>query len=140
MKRNFLLLCAFFLTSCASDTFRQNSSCPISGGKHISVQFEYNSAELNEDAVKRLKEIAQEVRRENKFVCFLGKLSYRGVPSNQALGAVDRARNTAAIFLKEGVKPRKIYIGISAEDPQIGFKNPQTAADEEHTLDLLVGY
>ena len=139
MKRNFLLLSAFFLSSCVSDAFQMNASCPITSGKQVSVLFEYDSAELNEKAVKQLKNIAREAQRKNQFVCFLGRLSYQGVPSNQALGAVDRARNVAAIFLEEGVKPTKIYIGISAENPRIGLSKPQTAADEEHVLNLLIG-
>ena len=139
MKRNFLLLCAFFLSSCASEAFQNNTSCPISGGKQISVLFEYGSAELNEESVKQLKKIAQEAYQENQFVCFLGRLSYQGVPSNQALGSVDRAKNVAAIFLKEGVKPTKIYMGMSAENPRIGLSSPLRATDEEHVLNILVG-
>ena len=139
MKRNFLLLCAFFLMSCSSDAFQSNTSCPIASGKQISVQFEYGSAELNEKSVKQLEKIAQEAYQENQFVCFLGRLSYQGVPSNQALGSVDRAKNVAAIFLKEGVKPTKIYMGITAENQRIGLSKPQRATDEDHVLDLLIG-
>jgi len=139
MKRNFLLLSAFFLSSCVSETFQSNTACPIKSGQQISVSFEYGSAELNKEAVQKIKKIAERVKEKDLYVCFLGRLSYQGVPSNQALGAVDRARNTAAIFLKEGVEPTKIYIGMSAETPRIGFSKPQMAADEEHMLDLLIG-
>lgn len=138
MKRNFLLLCVFFLCSCASADFKANSPCPFDQGRHVSVLFEYGSAELNEKAVKQLQDVAREVRRDNSFVCFLGRLSYHGTPSGQALGAIDRIKNTSAVFIKEGVDPTKLYIGMNAEDPQIGLSQPQTAADEKHVLDLLI--
>ena len=139
MKRNFLLLGIFFLSACASDDFPLNSDCPVSYGQLVDVQFEYGSAELNEKAVQQMKEIAKEARENDSFVCFLGRLSYRGVPSFQATGALDRVKNTAAIFLKEGVEPANIYIGMKAENPKTGFSNPQTAAQEEHILNILVG-
>ena len=139
MKRNFLLLCVFFLTSCTASDFSDNSACPLRSGRKVIVQFEYDSAELNEKAVRKLESIAKEVKEKNQYVCFWGRLSYQGVPSGQALGAIDRARNTEAIFLKEGVDPAKMYIGISADEPRIGFSKPQKAADERHILDLLIG-
>lgn len=139
MKRKFLLLSAFFLSSCSAGSFQTDAGCPIEQGKQTTVLFEYGSAELNEKAVQKLKKIAQDAQINGHFVCFLGRLSYQGVPAGQALGAIDRIKNTAAIFLAEGVDPTKIYIGISAERPRIGFSKPQTAADEEHTLDLWIG-
>ena len=139
MKRNFLLLCAFFLTSCSSAPFYENTGCPVENGKQISVLFEYGSAELNETAVQQIKKIAQNVKKDNQYVCFLGRLSYQGGASYQALGAIDRIRNTAAVFLSEGVDPMQIYMGIASETPRIGFSEPQTANQEEHKLDLLIG-
>ena len=139
MKRNFLLSCAFFLSSCASDEFAVNAHCPISFGREISVRFEYGSAELNEAAVLKLKEIARNAREKNDYVCFLGKLSYRGAPSVQALGAVDRVKSTTAVFLNERVDPTKIYVGISAGMPRIGFSEPQTMAREDHYLSIRIG-
>ena len=100
MKRNFLLLGVFFLMSCSSDVFQDNAGCPVKQGQQITVEFEYNSAELNEKAVQELKKIAQKVRKKGAIVCFLGRLAYQGVPSGQALGAMDRVRNTAAFFLQ----------------------------------------
>lgn len=139
MKRKFLLLIAFFLLSCSSAPFYANTGCPLKDGKRISVLFEYNSAELNETAVMQIKKIARNVKKENHYVCFLGRLSYRDVPSVQASGAMDRIRNTAAVFLNEGVSPKQIYVGIAADNPEIGFAEPQTAAEEKHKLDLLIG-
>ena len=139
MKRFFLILSSFFLCSCVSDDFFMDSGCPVLGKKEVSVLFEYGSAQLNEKAVEQIKEIARDVKERGDYVCFLGRLSYQGVPSGQALGAVDRARNVAAIFLKEGVKPTRIYIGIAPEKPKVGFSKPQTAADEDHTMKLLIG-
>ena len=139
MKRNFLLLSAFFLTSCHSDDFRTNTGCPVENGKQVSVLFEYGSAELNEKAVTQIKKIAQNVKKDNQYVCFLGRLSYQGVPSYQALGAIDRIKNTVAVFLNEGVEPTRIYMGFAAENARIGFSEPQNAGQEEHKLDLLIG-
>ena len=64
MKRNFLILSAFFLCSCSSDVFYENTGCPVSGGKEISVLFEFDSALLNEKAVAEIKETAREVKNE----------------------------------------------------------------------------
>ncbi len=138
MKRNFLLLSVFFLISCTSDVFQDNAGCPIKQGRQITLEFEYNSAELNEKAVSKLKKIARKARERSSFVCFLGRLAYQGVPSGQALGAMDRVKNTAAIFLKEGVNPAQIYIGMAPENPRIGFSKPQNAEEEKHTLNLLI--
>ena len=139
MKRTFLLLSAFFLNSCAADEFQANARCPIRSGHEISVQFEYGSAELNEKAVQKITEIAREVLKKDDFVCFLGGVSYRGVPALKAKGAIDRVKSTAAIFLREGVAPSKIYIGITPENPQIGFSEAQTAAQENYTLNIFIG-
>ena len=139
MKRNFLLLCVFFLCSCSSDSFQNNTGCPVKSGQTVTVSFEYGSAELNEKAVQQVKEIAQNVKENNQYVCFLGRLSYQGVPAYQAVGAIDRAKNTAALFLKEGVDPTRIYIGILAEKARIGLSKPLRAVDEEHVLNVLIG-
>ena len=139
MKRNFLLLSAFFLSSCALDNYQLNSQCPVAYGREFSVRFEYGSAELNENAVRELTAIAAEAKEKNASVCFLGKLSYRGVPSSQALGAIDRVKETAAIFLRQGVSPDKLFIGLYPQKGQFGFKNPQTAGDEKHLLNILIG-
>lgn len=139
MKRNFLLLSAFFLCSCASDDFRLNSGCPVVSGKKISVLFEFGSAEMNEKAIGQIKKIAENVRKNDDYVCFMGRLNYQGVPAYQAEGALFRIKNTAALFLKEGLKPEKLYIGIGAQTPRIGLQQPQTAAAEEHKLELLIG-
>lgn len=139
MKRLFLLLSAFFLNSCAADDFQVNALCPISSGHEISVQFEYDSAELNELAVRKLTEIARETRENGDRVCFLGELSYRGVPAFQAKGAVDRMKSVAEIFLREGVAPSKLYAGITPGNPQVGFAEDQTAAQEKHMLNIFIG-
>ena len=139
MKRNFLLLSAFFLSACASNDFRLNSGCPVSGGKKVSVLFEFGSAQLNEKAIAQIKEIARDVKENDDYVCFMGRLSYRGVPAYQAEGALFRIKSTAALFLSEGVKPERLYVGIGPQTPRIGLQEPQTAADEEHKLELLIG-
>ena len=127
------------MISCSSVPFHANTGCPVKNGKRFSVLFEYGSAELNETAVQQIKKIAKDVKKENLYVCFLGRLSYQDVPSDQALGAMDRIRNTAAVFLNEGVTPKQIYVGIAADNPEIGFAEPQTAAEEKHQLDVLLG-
>lgn len=139
MKRNFLILSAFFLCSCSSDVFYENTGCPVSGGKEISVLFEFDSALLNEKAVAEIKETAREVKENDDYICFMGMLSYQGVSAYQAEGALLRIKNTAALFLSEGVKPERLYIGMGAQTPRIGLQKPQTAAEEEHTLNLLIG-
>ena len=53
--------------------------------------------------------------------------------------AIDRAKATAAIFLQKGVKPDKIFIGFSPQKGKFGFENPQTAGDEDHLLNILIG-
>lgn len=108
MKRKFLLLTAFFLNSCVSAGFHNDTGCPAGNqGQRLTVLFEYGSAELNEAAVRRLEEAAVQARENGDFVCLLGRLSYRGSASDQALGALDRAKNTAAVFLQEGVDLKK---------------------------------
>ena len=139
MKRTFLLLSAFFLSSCVSDRFQTNARCPIRSGREISIQFEYGSAELNEPADRKLTEIARETRKNGDFVCFLGEVSYRGVPAFQARGAVDRMKSVAEIFLREGVAPSKLYAGITPGNPQVGFAEDQTAAQEKHMLNIFIG-
>ena len=139
MKRNFLLLSAFFLCSCASDDFYPNSGCPVSGGKHISVLFEFGSAQMNEKAIYQIKKIAREAKENDDYICFMGRLSYQGVPAYQAEGALFRIKSTAALFLREGVRSERLYLGIGPQTPRIGLQQPQTAAEEEHKLDLLIG-
>ena len=60
----------------------------------------------------------------------MGRLSYRGVPAYQAEGALFRIKSTAALFLSEGVKPERLYVGIGPQTPRIGLQEPQTAADD----------
>lgn len=97
-----------FLNSCVSTTFHNDTGCPAGDqGQRLTVLFEYGSAELNEAAVRQLEEAAVQARENGDYVCLLGRLSYRGSASDQALGALDRAKNTAAIFLQEGVDLKK---------------------------------
>lgn len=140
MKRKFLLPAAFFLSSCVSSGFYGDTGCPAGDqGRRLTVLFEYGSAELNETAVRRLEEAAGEAVQNGDFVCLMGRLSYRGSASDQALGALDRAKNTAAIFLQEGVDLKKIYIGIAPQQAQTGFSEPLSAAEEKHVLEILIG-
>lgn len=140
MKRKFLLLTAFFLNSCVSAGFHNDTGCPAGNqGQRLTVLFEYGSAELNEAAVRRLEEAAVQARENGDFVCLLGRLSYRGSASDQALGALDRSKNTAAVFLQEGVDLKKIYIGMAPQQEQIGFSQPLSADEEKHVLEILIG-
>lgn len=139
MKRNFLLFCVFFLNACSYNSFKTVSGCPVRQGQITTVSFEYGSAELNENAVRELEELAQYADRKDLYVCLWGRLSYHGASSMQSLGAIDRIKNTAAIFLKEGVYPERIFMGISAQNDRIGLDTPLTAKQEEHTIDIMVG-
>ena len=140
MKRKFLLLTAFFLNSCVSTTFHNDTGCPAGDqGQRLTVLFEYGSAELNEAAVRQLVEAAVQAREYGEYVCLLGRLSYRGSASDQALGALDRAKNTAAIFLQEGVDLKKIYIGMAPQQEQTGLSAPLSADEEQHVLEILIG-
>lgn len=140
MKRKFLLLAAFFLNSCVQTDFHDYTGCPIRHQKQrLTLLFEYGSAELNEPAVRRLKRIASDVRKNDDFICLSGRLSYHGAAADQALGALDRARNAAAVFLQEGVDLKKIYIGMAPQQKQIGLSQPLSAVEEKHTLEILIG-
>lgn len=140
MKRVFLIFSAFFLTSCVSSEFRSDTNCPInSGGTSYSVLFEYGSAEMNENATEQLRKIAGSAKNNNDFVCLLGRLSYSGSASDQALGALDRAKSVAKVFLQEGVDLRKIYIGMAPQQAQTGLSQPLNAKEEKHTLEILIG-
>ncbi len=140
MKRTFLLLCAFFLNSCVFSEFQTNSGCPIRfQGQHFSILFEYGSAELNETAVRQIQEAAVAARENRDFVCLLGRLSYQGPASDQALGALDRAKNTAAIFIQEGIRPEQMYVGMTPQNDNVGFTQPLSAKEETHTLEVLIG-
>lgn len=140
MKRKFLLLTVFFLSACVSAGFHNDTGCPAGDrGQRLTVLFEYGSAELNEAAVRRLEEAAVQARENGDFVCLLGRLSYGGSASDQALGALDRAKNTAAIFLQEGVDLKKIYIGMAPQREQIGLSQPLSADEETHVLEVLIG-
>lgn len=140
MKRKFLLLCAFFLNSCVSPHFYSDTGCPIDEqGQRLTVLFEYGSAELNEKAVRRLQEAAEQAQNNRDFVCLLGRLSYQGSSSDQSLGALDRAKNVAAIFLQEGIDPQKIYIGIAPQKEKNPFLQPLSATEEQHVLEIWLG-
>ena len=139
MKRLFLISALIFLNACASADVADGTGCPVLSGRRFSVLFDYGSSDLSETAVRRLEEAAAAARENGDYVCLLGRLEYRGVPAEQGLEALDRAKNVGEIFLQEGVSPEKIYVGIKAQEALTGFSAPQTAADERHVLEIVVG-
>ena len=139
MKRLFLISALIFLNACAGADFAADTGCPAVSGRRFSVLFDDCSSDLSDDAVRRLEEAAAEARENGDYVCLLGRLEYRGVPADQGLDALDRAKSVGEIFLQEGVPLNRIYIGMTAQDDLTGFSAPQTAADERHVLEIVVG-
>ena len=139
MKRLFLIFVLIFLNACVSADVTEGTGCPASSGRRFSVLFDYGSVELSDSAIRQLEEAAEQARESGDYVCLLGRLEYRGVPAEQGLEALDRAKNVGEIFLQEGVRPEQIYIGFKAQDARTGFSSPQTAADERHVLEIVIG-
>lgn len=139
MKRLFLIFVLIFLNACVSADVTEGTGCPASSGRRFSVLFDYGSVELSDSAIRQLEEAAEQARESGDYVCLLGRLEYRGVPAEQGLEALDRAKNVGEIFLQEGVRPEQIYIGFKAQDALTGFSSPQTAADERHVLEIVIG-